>query len=127
MKIEHIAIWVSNLEISRKFYETYFEMYSNDKYENRSKQFTSYFMSHKDGARIELMHHPELKPILSDNNRVGLAHIAFSTGSKECVDILTERLRTDGYTIQGEPRMTGDGYYESIILDPDRNWIEVTE
>ena len=49
-----------------------------------------------------------------------------SLGSAELVDELTERLRDAGYTIAGEPRTTGDGYYESVILDPEGNRIELT-
>ncbi|MCT4647637.1 MAG: VOC family protein [Carboxylicivirga sp.] len=127
MQIEHIAIWVSDLEVARDFYIKYFQMQPNNKYENRQKQFTSYFMKHAKGVRLELMHHPDLGMSDAENKRVGFAHIAFSTGSKELVDSLTNQLRNDGYTIQGEPRMTGDGYYESIVLDPDGNWIEITE
>jgi lactoylglutathione lyase len=56
----------------------------------------------------------------------GWAHIAFSVGSEQAVDSLTERLRSDGYTIAGETRTTGDGYYESVILDPEGNQIEIT-
>ena len=126
MKIEHIAIWVKDLEISRQFYSQYFSMTSNQKYENTKKQFTSYFMSHAQGARIELMHTPELAAT-TENKTIGWAHLAFSTGSKEEVERLTEQLRNDGYTIEGEPRQTGDGYYESIVLDPDGNWLEITE
>ncbi|TRX72193.1 VOC family protein [Carboxylicivirga sp. M1479] len=126
MRIEHIAIWVSNLEVSKDFYSKYFAMTANERYENTKKQFTSYFMSHKEGARIELMHTPELADLISTKS-IGLAHIAFTTGSKQKVDELTNRLRADGYTIEGEPRMTGDGYYESVVLDSDGNQLEITE
>ncbi|MBK3518146.1 VOC family protein [Carboxylicivirga marina] len=127
MKIEHIAMWVSNLEVSRQFYTKYFQMTSNDKYENKSKLFTSYFLSNNEGARLEIMHKPELETNTINNNQLGLVHLTFSCGSRDAVDLLTEQLRHDGYTIQGEPRLTGDGYYESVILDPDGNWIEITE
>ena len=49
-----------------------------------------------------------------------------SVGSKEAVISLTETLRKDGYIIQGEPRTTGDGYFESVILDSDGNKVEIT-
>lgn len=125
MKIEHVALWTHNLERSKTFYETYFGGTANNKYSNPSKLFESYFLSFEDGARLEIMQ----KPNIADNNNVesvGWVHIAISTGSKEAVDDLTERLRTDGYTIVGEPRTTGDGYYESVVLDPDGNRIEIT-
>lgn len=60
------------------------------------------------------------------SNRLGLAHISFSVGSKENVDNLTERLRHDGYAVIGEPRTTGDGYYESVVADPEDNIVEIT-
>ena len=127
MKIEHIAIWVKDLEKARHFYSSYFNFQSNSKYTNAKKQFSSYFLSHSNGARIELMHQPELEDIPQTNNKIGLAHIAFSLGGKAKVDELTKQLEMDGYRIQGHPRTTGDGYYESIVLDPDGNWIEICE
>ena len=39
---------------------------------------------------------------------------------------LTRRLAADGYRVLGGPRRTGDGYYESAVLDPDGNRIELT-
>ncbi len=127
MKIEHIAVWVKDLEKSRAFYEKYFGAVSNEKYINPVKNFESYFLSFDNGSRLEIMTRPELRE--SNNSyefqQFGIIHIAFSAGSKEKVDELTEALRKDGYTIAGEPRTTGDGYYESIILDPEKNIIEI--
>ena len=122
MKIEHIAIWVKDLENMRAFYETYFLATSNDKYINSKKNFQSYFLSFDNGARLEIMQMPSIP---NDKNDIykqftGLIHFAMSVGSKEKVDALTEQLRTDGYEIIGEPRTTGDGYYESVILDPEK-------
>ena len=57
-------------------------------------------------------------------NRLGLTHMAFTFGSREDVLRQTERLRADGYAIAGEPRTSGDGYFESVVLDPDGNRIE---
>ncbi len=128
MHIEHIAIWTHDLERLRTFYETYFQASSGTKYTNPSKQFESYFLSFAGGARLELMRIPSLAAIQSQPEipPVGLTHLAFSTGSKEAVDVLTRRLREDGYRVLDGPRTTGDGYYESAILDPDGNRIEVT-
>lgn len=131
MKIEHIAIWCNDLELTRDFYMNYFNMKSNEKYVNPTKQYTSYFLSSSSentSARLELMQRPDV--IENSNTRgmvMGLAHLAISLGSKEAVDILTNRVRADGYTIVGEPRTTGDGYYESVIEDPEGNWVELTE
>ncbi len=125
MRIEHIALWVKDLEKMKEFYSLYFKAQASEKYYNPLKQFSSYFLSFEDGARLEIMNKPglesSLQPMIS-----GWAHIAFSAGSKEAVDNLTDRLKSEGYTILGEPRTTGDGYYESVILDPEGNQIEIT-
>ncbi|TLP73034.1 VOC family protein [Maribacter sp. ACAM166] len=127
MRIEHIAIWVNNLEVMRSFYETYFMAVSGEKYFNPNKNFSSYFLSFTEGARLELMHTPIINTTSnSETIPTGFVHLAISVGTKEKVDALTEQLRTDAYTIAGEPRTTGDGYYESVILDPEGNRIEVT-
>ena len=128
MKIEHIAIWTNQLETMRSFYETYFNGRSNDKYSNVNKGFHSYFLSFDDGARLELMQMPNIPPNTNsvEQQNLGLIHFAISVGSKEQVDTLTNQLRQDGYTVLGEPRTTGDGYYESVVLDPDNNRIEIT-
>ena len=128
MKIEHIAIWVRDLERMKAFYETYFEGKSNELYHNPKKQFSSYFISFSQGCRLELMHSPAFLPILSemDKETIGLAHFAISVGTRERVDKLTAKLKVDGYTVVGLPRTTGDGYYESVVLDPENNRIEIT-
>ncbi len=128
MKIEHLAIWVNDLEKMKAFYEKYFNATSGEKYHNPSKKFTSYFLSFDEGCRLELMHRPDI-PINKNekiNQYLGIIHFALSVGSKEAVDALTEKLRSDGFKIQGEPRTTGDGYYESVVLDPEDNFIEIT-
>ena len=128
MKIEHLAIWAKDLEKMRRFYTTYFNMTSNEKYENTQKQFTSYFLSFENAeTRIELMHNPSVVEVMTDKGvEIGLAHLAISVGSKEKVDQLTTRLRANGFSIVGEPRTTGDGYYESVVLDCEGNRIEIT-
>jgi len=128
MKIEHLAIWVNDLEQMKNFYETYFAGTAGDLYHNTTKQFKSYFLSFDTGCRLELMHRPIIPKNINDLSKeyIGLIHFAISVGSKERVDELTEQLRVDGYEIAGEPRTTGDGYYESVVLDPEKNRIEIT-
>lgn len=127
MKIEHIAIWVKDLESIRSFYETYFGVVAGDRYENTLKKFTSYFLNFSDGCRLELMHNPAIAETLErELKALGLIHLAISVGSKEKVDALTKDLRANGITILGEPRTTGYGYYESVVLDPEGNQIEIT-
>lgn len=128
MKIEHIAIWVKDIEKMKGFYLYFFDMKSNEKYENPKKNFSSYFLSFKDGARIELMHNPDISEFIEKStSKLGLTHFAISVGSKEKVDSITERIRKNRHTVIGEPRTTGDGYYESIIADPEGNLIEITD
>ena len=122
--IDHIAIWVEDLEKMKEFYCKYFDGVSNQKYENRVKGFESYFISFDGATRIELMKRKDIEERIN-KEILGLAHVAFKMGSKEKVNELTEIFRKDGYKIIGEPRTTGDGYYESVILDPEENRIEL--
>lgn len=126
MKIEHVALWTTDLERMKTFYTTYFEATVNDKYENQAKAFESYFLSFKTGARLEIMRRPKLSVHDETQVYIGYAHLAFALESREAVLLLTERLRTDGYTIESEPRVTGDGYFESCVKDPDGNLVELT-
>ena|SRR5690554_1937026 len=126
MHIEHIAMYVNNLEKTREFFETYFEAKSNALYHNLNTGFQSYFLSFEHGARLEIMK----KPIMEDDEktltRTGYIHIAFSVGSQDGVDVLTKRLQQDGYEVISGPRTTGDGYYESCIVGIEGNQIEIT-
>lgn len=127
MKIEHLAIWVKDLDGMKNFYETFFGATSGNKYNNETKKFTSYFLSFKDGPRLELMHSPEIDDkFLKNEEQMGLSHFAISVGSKKKVDELTKTLKDSGFSIIGNPRTTGDGYYESVVLDPEQNRIEIT-
>ncbi len=126
MKIEHIALYVNDLEITKQYYEKYFKAISNSMYRNEKTGFSSYFLSFKDGARLEIMNSPKLEEKSNNNKRSGFIHLAFSVGSKEKVDEITNRIRVDGYEVISEPRVTGDGYYESCVVDAEGNIIEIT-
>ena len=121
MKIEHIALYVNNLENARDFFVKYLEADSNEGYHNPKANFRSYFLSFEDGARIEIVNKPEMPDLPKDPVRTGSAHIAFSVGSKKKVDELTARLKADGYEVVSGPRTTGDGYYESCIALVEQN------
>ena len=127
MGIEHIAIWVSDLEGMRQFYENYFGAISGQKYENPRKEFESYFLEFGTGARLEIMKRNTIhqKPDRSLES-LGFAHLALSVGSKEIVDEVTRKIQADGFSVIEGPRRTGDGYYESVALDPEGNRIEIT-
>ena len=126
MKIEHIALYVNDLEGARDFFVRYFGAISNEGYHNTRTDFRSYFLTFEDGARLEIMTKPDLTDSGDFLNRYGYAHLAFSTGSREAVDNLTARLKADGYPVYSGPRVTGDGYYESCILGFEGNLIEIT-
>lgn len=127
MRIDHIAIWTHNLEGLRNFYMHYFDASSNQAYHNHTKEFRSYFLSFGGDCRIELMEMPRIPT--SKNNPIkqftGLIHFAVKLGSKKKVNDLTEKLRQDGFKTFGEPRTTGDNFYESVFLDPDGNRVEI--
>ncbi|QWU45959.1 VOC family protein [Bacillus sp. NP247] len=125
MKIEHVAIWVNDLVGMRDFYKQYFNGEANALYHNPKKQFESYFITFESGARLELMRQVGIGDEIQTQT-IGYAHIAFSVGSKEKVNQLTEMLREVGYPVLNGPRTTGDGYYESVVSDPEGNQIEIT-
>ena len=127
MKIEHIAMYVNELELARDFFVKYLGGHSNDGYHNMSTDFRSFFISFDDGARLELMNKPKLSDEPKHLNRTGYIHIAFSVGDKEKVDALTARMKADGYEAVSGPRTTGDGYYESCVVAIEGNQIEITE
>lgn len=126
MKIEHIAMYVNDLENAKDFFVNYLEAVSNDGYHNVKTGFRSYFLSFDDGARLELMNKPQMSDNEKEINRTGYIHVAFSVGSKEKVDELTTRLKDDGYEVLSGPRITGDGYYESCVIGIEGNQIELT-
>ena len=128
MKIEHLAIWVDDLERMKDFYLKYFDTTAGKKYYNPAKNYSSYFIDFgNDKARIELMHKPDITSYFEQRGfQKGIAHFAVSVEGKGNVNELTELLRKDNFTIFSEPRTTGDGYYESIVLDPEGNYLEIT-
>jgi len=123
-RIEHVAIWVRDLESMRAFYTDGFGASSGPRYENPATGFTSYFVSLGDGPRVELMHKPGLASRLPANS--GFAHIALALGSRAAVATAVATLRRRGTVVESEPRVTGDGYYEAVVLDPEGNRIELT-
>ena len=126
MRIDHIALYVNDLEGAKSFFETYFQAVANDGYHNQNTDFRSYFLSFSDGSRLEIMTKPDLTDSGNLLDQFGYAHIAVSVGSREAVDALTARLKDGGYPTLSGPRVTGDGYYESCILGFEGNLIEIT-
>lgn len=126
MKIEHIALYVCNLEGARDFFIKYFGAVANDGYHNKTTDFRSYFLTFDDGARLEIMTRPGLSDPEESPVRTGFIHLAFSAGSREAVDALTARLADDGFEVLSGPRTTGDGYYESCVAGFEGNLLEIT-
>ncbi len=126
MKIEHVALYVNDLENAKAFFVRHFAAKSNEGYYNQNTNFRSYFLSFDDGARLEIMNRPEMSDLPKDLARTGFVHLAFSVGSKDKVNALTEQLREEGYKVISGPRTTGDGYYESCVIALEGNQIEIT-
>lgn len=126
MHIEHLAIWTNQLEVLKEFYVKHFGAIPNDKYTNHLKKFSSYFLQFDSGSRLEIMQMDGIQNNpLTPNQYTGLVHFAIGVDTPNVVDTLTAKLRSSGVTIFSEPRTTGDGYYESVIQDPDGNLIEI--
>lgn len=124
MNIEHIGLWVNDLEGMRAFYEEYFHAKAGVKYTNNRKRFESYFLTFESGARLELMTTTDL--IKREESTFGYAHLAIKLDSKEELHSLVEQLVGDGFSLLNGPRTTGDGYYEAVVEDPENNLIELT-
>lgn len=127
MKIDHVALYTTDLERERTFYETYFNARANAKYHNPKTGLQTYFLTFEGGARLELMTRPDVAACSPQAYAAGWAHLSFRVNGKQAVDKLTARLSADGYAVISAPRTTGDGYYESCVADPDGNRIEITE
>ena len=128
MHIEHVAIWTHDLDRLVAFYTAYLGGTAGPRYHNPRTGFESIFVRFETGARLEIMHMAGIPANANDpdTQATGLIHLAFSLGSRPAVDALTDRLAADGLRVIGAPRTTGDGYYESVVLDPDGNRIEIT-
>jgi lactoylglutathione lyase len=127
-RIEHIAMWTADIERLAAFYARYLGAQVGDAYRNPAKGFESRFLSFESGPRLELMSTTRLHPLTHEPGaqRMGLTHLAFCLGASGRVDELTQALRVAGFAVLEGPRRTGDGYYESVVLDPDGNRVELT-
>lgn len=125
MKLEHIALYVKDLEKMKDFYVDFFDAKPNQKYHNPRTGLQTYFLSFDNGARLEIMQRPDTSPRSSEEHPLGYVHIAFKLGSSELVDQLTKILQENGVPLLNGPRLTGDGYYESVLTDPEGNLIEL--
>ncbi len=127
MRIEHVALWVADIDRVCAFYEQFFGARVGPLYENPSKGFSSRFLSFDSGARIEVMRTTSLVPVphAPGSQRMGLTHFALQLDSAAAVDRVTGDIRAAGHAVLDGPRRTGDGYYESVVLDPEGNRVEL--
>jgi lactoylglutathione lyase len=127
-RIEHVALWVRDLDVICAFYHEHFGATVGPLYENAAKGFKSRFLGFDGGARLEVMTTSTLSPVPVEAgaHRMGLTHLAIALGSEQAVDALTGRLKASGSPVLDGPRRTGDGYYESVVLDPEGNRVEIT-
>ena len=125
MKIEHIAIYVHDMEREKDFFVKYFRADSSEKYHNFQSGFSSYLLTFDGGARLEIMQRPTMEDPPTGTWRTGWHHIALEVGDRKDVDDLTKRIQADGYRVVSGARATGDGYYQSTILDDEGNSIEI--
>lgn len=125
MNLEHVALYVDDLEAMKAFYVRNFSATANNKYHNPRTALQTYFLTFDGGARLEIMQRPGMSPRASGEHPLGYTHISFKLGSVEKVDELTSKLHEDGCPLLNGPRQTGDGYYESVLSDPEGNLIEL--
>ena len=128
MKIDHVALYCSDLESMKNFFMDFFEAQPNELYHNPRKGLQTYILSFPDGeTRLEIMTRPDVDKLIGDEYfHMGYIHASFSVGSKEQVDALTFRLMKAGYQVLSGPRTTGDGYYESCVEGPEKILVEIT-
>ena len=124
VRIEHIGIWVADLDTVAAFYAKYFGARVGELYENPRKGFKSRFLAFDSGARLEIMTRENVTE-RADTELLGIAHVAVCVGDEAMVDALAARFIADGVTPDSGPRRTGDGYYECVVRDPEGNRVEI--
>lgn len=126
MEINHIAIFVKDLNTVKSFFERYFMAKSNNQYHNPRTGLKTFFLSFEGKCSLELMYRPDVVETIESVTHLGYSHLAFSVGDKNEVDKLTKKLSNEGYEVLNGPRVTGDGFYESCVLGPENIVIEIT-
>jgi len=125
MNIEHVAIYVNNLEVEKNFFIKYFGAKASEKYTNFRQDFSSYFLTFDNGSRFEIMHRQSMIDPKKAKYRSGYHHVALNVGGIEDVNTITSTMEDDGVFVVVAPRKTGDGYYASVVEDPEGNEIEL--
>jgi lactoylglutathione lyase len=125
VRLEHVALWVRDLDAVAAFYARYFAARVGPYYQNPRKGFESRFLEFGLGARLEIMTRSDVVT-RGPAESMGWAHVAIAVGDEAAVDALAARFEAEGVALVDGPRRTGDGYYECVVLDPEGNRVEVT-
>ena len=125
MKIDHVAIYVNDLEAEKNFFVKYFNAQAGSKYTNFRNDFSNYFLSFSDGSRLELMSRSSSVDSDKARYRTGYHHIAICVGDRKDVDDMMKKFDADGVIVVSGARTTGDGYYEAVVVDPEGNEVEI--
>ncbi|MDO4244073.1 MAG: VOC family protein [Actinomyces sp.] len=129
--LDHAAIWVADLDGARDFYSHWFNGHANGLYENPVTGLRSHILHFCDDgvpdgrrARLEIMTRPD---VLASGGQAGLgwAHVSFAVPGPADVDRLASDMAQAGIEVVDGPRLTGDGYYEAVVLDPEGNRVEI--
>jgi lactoylglutathione lyase len=123
-RIEHVALWVRDIDSVAGFYARFFGARISALYRNPGKEFTSRFLEFAAGARLEIMTRTDVDARAA-HEQLGLAHVALAVGDEDAVDALAARFAAAGVAILDGPRRTGDGYYECVVRDPEGNRVEI--
>ena len=124
MRIEHVGLWVSDIDTVAAFYAKYFGARIGELYRNPRKGFESRFLAFSSGARLEIMKRTDVSEQVT-HELLGFAHVALTVGDEAHVDALAARFAADGVPPDSGPRRTGDGYYECVVRDPEGNRVEI--
>jgi lactoylglutathione lyase len=124
VRIEHVALWVRDIDAVAAFYARFFGARAGELYRNPNKGFASRFVEFPSGARLEIMTRTDVAT-RAPSEQLGFAHVAIAIGDERDVDALAARFAADGIAVLDGPRRTGDGYYECVVQDPEGNRVEV--
>lgn len=125
VRLEHVAVWTPDVDRLVAFYTRWLAAQAGPPYRNPRTGLHTVFLTWPDcPTRLEVMARPDVS-LPSAGPRLGYAHLALTVGPPEEVDRMTRELAAAEVRIAGQPRWTGDGYYEAVLLDPDGNPVEL--
>lgn len=122
MKLHHIAFWSKDIEALIEFYRTYFG--GEVLFRHESGDFQCVFVKIFSGLTLEIMTRSKLCDAVAED-RVGYSHFSIEVDSKDEVDRLTDYFIAHKIPMKKVKEQYDDGFYESAVLDPDGNIIEI--